>query len=89
MRPATNKRGEVFVPYVTAHPGVHPHERMRAAWERWSKGGSFRKTHGEVASQVARALRNDIMAHLVKGSNGSHDIEINIPVTAFLKKVPQ
>lgn len=73
---ATNKRGEVYVPYVREHPGIEPHAQLLQAWRAWAAGGAFRRHHGEISSKVAQALTKSIRQGLVEGQSAEATITV-------------
>jgi len=78
----SNKRGEVFIPYVEHHYGVRPDMKLYNTWRAWTSGKKYRQLRQEKHSvQIDQIMKNftDMSAQMNKQFNANPvDMQVRV-----------
>lgn len=64
-RKKTNKRGEAYIYYLEAHPGIKPHRELARTMRKWGDPDYIRAQSTPIASNLAK----EIAAVMLSGGN--------------------
>jgi len=78
----SNKRGEVYIPYVEHHYGVRPDMKLYNTWRAWTSGKKFRQLRQDKHSiQIDQIMKNftDMASQMNKQFNANPvDMQVRV-----------